>query len=72
MPTARLLRRLVPDLIELSDDEAGSFCANSIVVGRTVGMPACPPRLAGELRRRGFEPVIVEVSESLKAGGGPR
>ena len=69
---ARLLRKLVPDLIELSDEEAGCFCANSIVVGRTVVMPACPARLAGELRTRGFEPVVVDVSEFLKAGGGPR
>jgi N-dimethylarginine dimethylaminohydrolase len=34
----RLLAKLVPDLIELSHDEAGGFCANSIVVGRTVVM----------------------------------
>ena len=69
---ARLVRHLVPDLIELSDDEAGAFCANSIVVGRTVVMPACSPRLADELRRRRFEPVVVDVSEFQKAGGGPR
>ena len=35
-------------------------------------MPACPPRLERELRARGFEPVVVDVSEFLKAGGGPR
>ena len=70
--SGRLLRKLVPDLIELSDEEAGSFCANSIVVGRRVVMPACSPRLARELRHRGFEPVVVDVSEFLKAGGGPR
>ena len=70
--SARLVSKLVPDLIELTDEEAGSFCANSIVVGPTVIMPACPPRLAGELRDRGFEPVVVDVSEFLKAGGGPR
>ena len=70
--SARLVRKLVPDLIELSDDEAGSFCANTVVVGRKLIMPACPPRLAGELRARGFEPVVVDVSEFLKAGGGPR
>ena len=70
--SVRLLRRLVPDLIELGADEAAAFCANSIVVGRTVIMPACPPRLAGELRDRGFSPTVVDVSEFLKAGGGPR
>ena len=69
---AALLRKLVPDVIDLTDEEAGLFCANSIVVGRTVVMPACPPRLTSELRDRGFEPVVVDVSEFLKAGGGPR
>ena len=32
----------------------------------------CSPRLELELRERGFEPVVVDVSEFLKAGGGPR
>jgi ornithine--oxo-acid transaminase len=42
------------------------------VIGRTVVMPACTPRLERELRARGFDPVVVDVSEFLKAGGGPR
>jgi ornithine--oxo-acid transaminase len=70
--SARLVRELVPDPIELTDEEAAAFCANSVVVGRTVVMPACSPRLELELHERGFEPVVVEVSEFLKAGGGPR
>jgi ornithine--oxo-acid transaminase len=69
---ARLLAELVPDPIMLTDDEARAFCANSVVVGRTVVMPACSARLWRELRARGFEPVAVDVSEFLKAGGGPR
>ena len=68
----RLIRELVPDPIELTEEEANAFCANSVVVGRTVVMPACTPRLERELRARGLEPVVVDVSEFLKAGGGPR
>jgi ornithine--oxo-acid transaminase len=68
----RLLAELVPDPIMLTDAEALAFCANTVVVGRTVVMPACTPRLELELRERGFEPVVVDVSEFLKAGGGPR
>ncbi|MEA2142151.1 MAG: ornithine--oxo-acid transaminase, partial [Solirubrobacteraceae bacterium] len=45
---------------------------NAVVVGRTVVMADCSPRLEGELRARGFEPVVVDVSEFIKAGGGPR
>ena len=69
---AHAIAALVPDAIALTDGEAGAFCANSVVVGRTVVMPACTPRLERELRARGFEPVVVDVSEFLKAGGGPR
>ncbi len=68
----RLVAKLAPDAIALTDDEAAAFCANSVVVGRTVVMPACTPRLQLALRERGFEPVVVDVSEFLKAGGGPR
>jgi len=68
----RKIQQLVPDAIALTDDETRAFCANSVVVGRTVVMPACTPRLLDELRARGFRPVVVDVSEFLKAGGGPR
>ncbi len=68
----RLLTALVPDPILLTDEETRAFCANAVVVGRTIVMPACPPRLQAELRERGLEPVVVDVSEFLKAGGGPR
>ena len=34
---------LVPEPLVLSEAEAMTFCANSVVVGRTVVMPACPP-----------------------------
>ena len=70
--SARLIGELVPDLIALTDEEAEAFSANTVVVGRIVVMPACSPRLEAELRARGFEPVVVDVSEFLKAGGGPR
>jgi ornithine--oxo-acid transaminase len=67
-----LLTALVPDPIWLTSEEAAAFCANAVVVGRTVVMAACTPRLELELRERGLQPVVVDVSEFLKAGGGPR
>ena len=70
--SARLVRELVPDPIVLTDEEAEAFSANAVVVGRTVVMAACSPRLEDELRARGFDPVVVDVSEFIKAGGGPR
>lgn len=67
-----VLRNLVPDPITLEAEEALAFSANSVVVGRTVVMPSCTPRLCGEIERRGFEVVVSDVSEFLKAGGGVR
>ena len=63
---------LVPEPLVLDDDEALSFCANSVVVGPTVLMPRCPPRVGRRLEAWGFDPVVCDVSEFLKAGGGCR
>ena len=68
----RLLATLVPDPIVLAPEEVEAFSANAVVVGRTVVMAGCSPRLRDELRARGFEPAVVDVSEFVKAGGGPR
>jgi ornithine--oxo-acid transaminase len=68
----RRLCEVVPDPILLTEAETSAFCANAVVVGRTVVMAACTPRLERELRERGLEPVVVDVSEFLKSGGGPR
>jgi N-dimethylarginine dimethylaminohydrolase len=72
-PSAAALLDLVPEPLVLSDEEAlTTFCANSIVVGRTVVMPACPDRVRAQLEEWGFEVVIVEVDEFLKGGGAIR
>ena len=70
--SARLIGALVPDPIVLAPDEVEAFNANAVVVGRTVVMASCSQRLEHELRARGFEPVVVDLSEFLKSGGGPR
>ena len=48
------------------------FCANSVVVGRDIVMPACPDRVAAELERRGMRVRLVDVSEFHKGGGSIR
>jgi N-dimethylarginine dimethylaminohydrolase len=67
-----VVRAAVPEPIELTRDEALSFCANSVVVGRTVVMPACSPRLEAALAGAGFAVRVCPVDEFLKAGGGVR
>jgi N-dimethylarginine dimethylaminohydrolase len=69
-------RDLVADLVAeplwLHHDEALTFCANSVVVGTTVVMPATPVRVGRQLEAWGFDVVTCDVSEFLKAGGGCR
>ncbi len=70
--SAAALLALVPDPLVVSEEEALTFCANSVVIGPTVVMQACPDRVRAQLERWGFEVVVVEVSEFLKGGGAIR
>ena len=73
-PSASALLELVPEPLVLTDDEAlTTFCANSIVIGRAVVMPAGgPERVKAQLADWGFEVVEVDVSEFHKGGGSIR
>ena len=71
-PGAAALLDLVPEPLVLTEEEALTFCANSIVLGRTVVMPACPDRVRARLEEWGFVVVVVEVGEFLKGGGAIR
>jgi N-dimethylarginine dimethylaminohydrolase len=64
-----VLREVVEQLIELSDDEARSFAANAVVVGTNVVTNIGCPRLHLQLKAQGFSPVATPLSEFVKAGG---
>jgi N-dimethylarginine dimethylaminohydrolase len=68
----KVVEALVPEPLVLSDDETLSFCANSVVVGSTIVMPAVPPRVGRQLEAWGFTVVGCKIDEFLKAGGGCR
>lgn len=68
----RVLEELVPEPVWLTDDEASSFCANSVVVGDVIVMPNCTPRLGRILEDAGLSVAVSAVGEFLKAGGGCR
>ena len=71
--SARALLALVPEALVLTEEEAlTTFCANSIVIGKTILMPGCPDRVRAQLEEWGFEIVLVDVSEFHKAGGAVR
>ena len=63
---------MVPEPLVLTEEEALTFCANSVVVGRTILMPTCPDRVRAQLEEWGFEIVLVDVSEFHKGGGSIR
>ncbi len=68
----RVVEALVPEPLWLTDEEALTFCANSVVVGSTVVMPSCPPRVGRRLEAWGFDVAEADVSEFLRAGGAVR
>ena len=65
-----LLRDLFPDAVLATADDAAAFGLNAVSDGRQVFLPAGATGLEQQLAERGFEPVPIDVSELLKAGGG--
>ena len=68
----RVMKELVAEPLVLEPEEAAVFHANSVVVGSTIVMPACSARVGRQLEAWGFTPVVADVGEFLKAGGGVR
>lgn len=67
--SCELVEKLVPEPLVLELDEAMTFCANAIVVGKIVIMSSCPLRVGRILERWGFMICVSPVSEFIKAGG---
>lgn len=65
-----VLRELYPDSVLATDADAEVFGVNAVSDGLHVVLPQGATQLIGALRERGFEPIDVDVSELLKAGGG--
>ncbi|HEX3812390.1 MAG TPA: N-dimethylarginine dimethylaminohydrolase [Mycobacteriales bacterium] len=68
----QVLRSLFPDAIIADFADAEVLGLNLVSDGRNVVLPAKATGLATQLADRGFHPVGVELSELLKAGGGPK
>ena len=68
----RVIEALVPEALALDAEETAAFVCNSVVVGSTIVMPACPPRVGRQLEEWGFDVCVVDVSEFQKAGGACR
>lgn len=71
--SAAALLELVPEPLVLTEAEAlTTFAANSVVVGRTVVMPACPPHVRAQLEEWGFEVLVLDLGEFHLGGGSIR
>ena len=66
------LASLFAELIEVKDEDAEVLGLNAGSDGRHVVLPAAARGMAAQVAAAGFEPVPVDVSEFLKAGGGPK
>ena len=60
------------ELIEAKDEDAEVLGLNAISDGRHVVLPVQATGLAAQLTAAGFTPIGVDLSELLKAGGGPK
>jgi N-dimethylarginine dimethylaminohydrolase len=64
------LEELYPDAILVSEEEAIWLALNATSDGENVFVAAQAPKFAEELRRQGYNPIPIDVSEFLKGGGG--
>ncbi|WP_344005133.1 dimethylargininase [Streptomyces thermocarboxydovorans] len=65
-----VLKRLYPDAVIATRDDAMAFGLNSVSDGRHVFISPGATALADRLADRGYVPVPVDLSEFHKAGGG--
>jgi arginine dihydrolase len=64
-----VLKKLVPNLVELSDDEAYGFCANSIVINHQV-IHQKNKTFCDKLNKFGYSSIQIDAGEFMKSGGG--
>jgi N-dimethylarginine dimethylaminohydrolase len=60
------------ELIEAKDEDAEVLGLNAVSDGTHVVLPERATGLAAQLTAAGFTPIGVDLSELLKAGGGPK
>jgi N-dimethylarginine dimethylaminohydrolase len=68
-----LIKRLVPNLYTLSEEEAKAYAANSFVSGHDIIIASgTPDRFRMRLKKLGLTVHEIDISEFKKAGGGIR
>ncbi len=64
-----VLQDQIPELIQVSAEEAVSFSCNAVVVGRVIILNEGAPKLARTLQDRGYDTCPLPLTEFIKAGG---
>ncbi|HVK22243.1 MAG TPA: amidinotransferase [Actinokineospora sp.] len=70
--TQRVLAHMFPDAVIATEEDAVCLGLNAVSDGRNVVLPVEATRLAAEVAQRGYNPVMVDISELRKSGGGPK
>lgn len=70
--SARLVRQLVPHVIQVPVDVAAGFACNAMPVGASVVSSLAATGLEEPLADAGFDTVELPMSEFMKSGGGVR
>ena len=65
----RAIRDRLPNLIDVSEEEAGVFCCNAVVLDHDIVLPEGAPKLVAQLTERGYKCHPLPMTEFLKAGG---
>lgn len=66
----KVLKKLIPNLIEFTAEEANGFCANSVVSGDHVIHQKDNPTFEAKLKDLGYKAISVDLHEFKKSGGG--
>jgi N-dimethylarginine dimethylaminohydrolase len=65
----KALSNIFSDIIEVGEEDAKKFCCNAVVAGRDIIMNNSSDELTSTLQEKGFNPVQLDFSEYIKAGG---
>jgi N-dimethylarginine dimethylaminohydrolase len=64
-----VLKRLYPDALIATAEDAAAFGLNAVSDGLHVLLPQAATGMAAQLTERGYQPIGMDLSELLKAGG---
>ncbi|WP_245931142.1 amidinotransferase [Actinokineospora auranticolor] len=70
--TQRLLRRLYPDAILATAEDAACLGLNAVSDGQNVVIPREATNLIAAVKAHGYTPHLVDITELRKSGGGPK